>query len=276
MQKFIIAVILLLAAASCLRTPEPEIHYLSEIYYPELRGTVDHLDPDMRDLYWVNVIDLGDREDFNAGHIPFAENLELKFFIDTNGYIVNGGKAITQRYDDRWEFIIYSSSNDTIAYWAAKSIERLGYSRVRFYEGGPEDWQGTNGDFLHMNEAGFTDWYDTHFPFEDSMEVLVDVHPTSWFTGEEQLVGHLPGAVNIPAESLADTVDGSFTLKDGGVALTDSIPWRSARIVVYDSEDAKGMRAAFLAAAMELGYNNLYLFPGGYEVWLESGRELVP
>ncbi|MDF1572227.1 MAG: rhodanese-like domain-containing protein [Bacteroidales bacterium] len=275
MQKSISFIVLLLASASCIRTPDTEVFYLSEINYPELRGTINPLDPDMREQYWVNLIDLGDREDFNAGHLPFAENLELDFFIDTNGYIVNGGKAITQRYDDRWEFIIYSSSNDTIAYWAAKSIAQLGYSRVRFYKGGPEDWQGTHGDFLLMNEAGFTDWYDANFPFGDSLEVLVDVHPPSWFSGEEQLAGHLPGAENIPAASLVDTVDGVFTLKDGGMALTGRIPWRQARIVVYDSQGAEEMSKAFLAAAMELGYNNVYLFPGGYETWLECGRELA-
>lgn len=275
MQKSVSVLLLLLAVASCIRTPDPEVFYLSEINYPELRGTINQLDPDKREQYWVNLIDLGDREDFNAGHIPFAENLELGFFIDTNGYIVNGGKAITQRYDDRWEFIIYSSSNDTIAYWAAKSIGRLGYSRVRFYEGGAEDWQGVHGDYLLKNETGFTDWYDANFPFGDSLEVLVDVHPSTWFSGEEQLAGHLPGAVNIPAASLVDTVDGVLTLKNGGMALTGSIPWRTARIVVYDSQGAEEMSKAFLTAAMELGYNNVYLFPGGYESWLESGRDLA-
>lgn len=259
---------------SCIRTPDTEVHYLSEIYYQELRGTVAQLEPSIRENYWVNLIDFGDMEDFNAGHIPFAENIELHFFIDSNGYIVNDGRAITQRFDDRWEFIVYSSSNDTIAYWAAKSIERLGYSRVRFYEGGLEDWQDRYGDYLHMNEAGFNSWYNTFYPFDDTLQVLVDVHPASWFSGEEELLGHIPGAVNIPISSLVDTVNGNLTLVDGGVALKEIVSGTSARIVVYDSENSREMSKAFMAAAMELGYDNLYLFPGGYDAWIANGWEL--
>lgn len=274
MHRFYSIFLLFLLPVSCIRAPDPEVHYLTEIYYQELRGTLQQLNPSMQENYWVNVIDLGDTEDFNAGHIPFAENIELHFFIDSSGYIVNGGKAITQRYDDTWEFVVYSSSNDTIAYWAAKAIERLGYSRVRFYTGGLEDWQKRYGDFLYMNEAGFTAWYNAHFPFEDTLEVLMDIHPASWFTGEEELAGHIPGAINVPVASLVDTVNGMLTLVDGGVALTGMVPDPSARIVVYDAENSREMVEAFMAAAMELGYNNLYLFPGGYEAWLGSGGEL--
>lgn len=274
MHKIFQFTLLFVLAASCIRTPEPEIHYFQEIYYPEIKKSVQNLDTTLRDQYWVNVIDFGDRADFNAGHIPFAENIELDFFIDSNGYIVNAGRAITQRYDDRWEFIVYSSSNDSIAYWAAKAIERLGYSRVRFYVGGLRDWQQTHGDFLHMNETGFTSWYNAHFPFDDSLDVLVDVQPSAWFTGEEELAGHIPGAVNIPVASLVDTVNGVFSLVDGGSALSGVVPYTSARIVLYDTDKSRKMSEAFMAAASMMGYDSLYLYPNGYETWVDKGREL--
>ncbi len=256
---------------SCLKTPDEEVYFLSEIYFPEIKYKTGQLDSVYRSEFWINIIDFGNQEDYDAGFIDFARHIPLERLVDSSGYLVNQGKVITANYDDQWPFIVYSSSNDTIAFHIAHLIQALGYSRVYFYEGGPDDWQ-EHGAALNLTYKGFMDWYNTHHPFTDTLQFLVDVQPESWYNGSGPLEGHIPGAINIPAGTVADTLDNELVLVDDGKALTDTIPYDISKIVVYSSRECLSKEHAFLEAAQQLGYNQLYRFPSGYETWKEKGN----
>ncbi|MEX2369489.1 MAG: rhodanese-like domain-containing protein [Bacteroidales bacterium] len=264
----------LILVSSCIRTPDEEVYFLSEIYYSELRDLLVDLDESVRDEYWINFIDVGDREDYGDGYIRYAENLEMKFILDTAGVLINNGRAVKERFDEQRTCIVYSSTHDTVAYLAAQILQFLGYTKIYFYEGGITDWLA-HGDYLNMTYHGFKSWHSGSFPFEDTLVALVDIHPDPWYRGLEVLEGHIPGAINIPADSLIKMENGTFSLVDEGKFLTENIPDRSARIVVYDSEGASDKSAGFLEAAGFLEYERVYLFQSGYNEWIANGNPVV-
>jgi len=266
--------ILLLFLPGCLDTPDPEIHFLSEIYYPELDYKIGKLDPAVKSEYWLNILDFSDKSDYDAGYIDYANQIDLSRFIDTAGRLLNHGRVVTNNYDNQWPFIVYSSSNDTIAYVLANILQSLGYTQVYFYSGGTTDWL-ENGGHLNLTYEGFKAWYNNHHPFEDTMQALIDIHPYSWYRGDSILSGHIPGAINIPAADLVESSGGSYAILDSGKILTDTITDLSAKIVVYHSMGNEELSNSFLWAAAELGYTNLYLFPDGYDQWLEHGQEIT-
>jgi len=267
--KYLLLIITLIP--SCLNPEEEEVYFLSEIYFPELEYKIQKLSLADTSEFWINIIDFGTAEDFEAGHINFAQNIPLPNLVDSGGFLVNQGKVITANYDDRWDFVVYSSSNDTIAYHVANLIQSFGYRRVYYYTGGVDDWL-ENGAALQMTYEGFKKWYDQHYPFNDTMQSLIDVQDESWFNGNGPLMGHIPGAINIPAAMIADTTAGELSIVNDGVALTDTVRSKSAKIVVYTSGLASSMSESFLEAASLLGYTNLYQFPSGYEEWELHGN----
>lgn len=274
MTKTTIYILLLILSVGCIRVPESEQSYLAEIYYEELNTRISGLDESNKTNNWLNIIDFGDQTDFEAGSILYSENIEFRFLVDTSGHVLNNGRIIKERYTDQWPFVIYSSSNDTIAYYIAKLIQALGYTKIYFYEGGIKDWQEVNKDFLIIKYNAFKQWHTEQFPFEDTLMALVDPHPAKWFNGTEVLEGHIPGAMNMPVEELADTSGGFLDLINGGTLLTSQIPERNAKIVLYNSAGEEERVALFFQAAKELGYKNLFLFKNGYQEWLDGGNLL--
>ncbi len=272
-KKFIFAIFGILLLAGCLRTESTEPYYLQEIYFSELAGKVYSLADSTRDRYWIHLIDFRTREEFDAGHLPNAVNVPLSFLMDTFGYIVNSGKAITERFDKEWPVAAYYQDEDSIIYLVARTIRGLGYSQVSYYTGGIEDWQIENAEPLIMEYDGFLSW-QAHFDPADTMTFLVDIHPSTWYEGAEVLQGHIPGAINIPAGSLLDTTGGSYKLVDNGKALVEPIPYTNSTLVVYDSENTGSLGMVFLRAAADLGYNRVFYFPEGYNLWVEGGNPL--
>lgn len=257
---------------SCLRTPESEQTYRTSIYYPELSARISGLSLSNKANNWLYIIDFGNKISYDSGYIDFAENIEFRLLVDSSGHVVNNGRVIKERYDNQWPFVIYSSSNDTIAFYIARLIQAFGFQKIYYYEGGIKDWYTVNGDYLCINYSAFKTWYDANFPFGDSLQSLVDIHPSNWFEGSNVLAGHIPGALNIPTATLADTSGNTFTILNRGLALREKIPDPGTRIILYYSEGQAERAYTFIRAARELGYYRIYLFKNGYNVWLEEGN----
>ncbi len=256
--------ILLLVFTSCLRTDDPEDFFLKEIYYNDLQEKIHALDDVAGETPWLTLVDIRDNGAYDAGHIPYAENIEMKFFIDSSGYLVNQGKAITQRLDPSIPVIVYSSATDSMTYYAAKAINRLGYDRVWYYEKGVEDWQWVHGDYLCMEYNGFMKWYTNHYPF-DTLHVLIDVNPPQWFSGNQVIGGHIPGAVNLPAEKLIN----------GDIRLSDEILYDTAEIIFYDASGVTFTAKQSLNIIRDEGFFKLFLFENGYNAWIDNGGEII-
>jgi len=86
--------------------------------------------------------------------------------------------------------------------------------------------------------------------------VLVDALPPIAFAASR-----LPGAVNIPPES----VDGMADLR---------IPDRETEVVVYCANPACESSVEVAARLVELGYRNVRHYAGGKEDWRDAGLPL--
>lgn len=85
--------------------------------------------------------------------------------------------------------------------------------------------------------------------------VLVDVRREDAFAS-----GHLPGAVNLPIER---------------IGFDDPELLDRSRIIVYGQNFQSKLPTAAAKKMMRLGYENVYEFRGGVELWEQSGRSLT-
>jgi rhodanese-related sulfurtransferase len=74
--------------------------------------------------------------------------------------------------------------------------------------------------------------------------------------------GHLPGALNLPLEGLAENA-------------TRLLPDKSAAIVVYCSSSTCQNSEIAQRKLTSLGYQNVRVFRGGKAAWQEAGRNLT-
>jgi 3-mercaptopyruvate sulfurtransferase SseA len=222
----------------------------------------------------LTIIDLSDKTTFQAGHIPHALNIEIDRILDTNGYIVNDAKVLTLNFERDQSLLFYSSSNDTVEYTVAKLAEYFEYQKIYYYEGGKQEWHEVYGNSLWIEYPAFYD-YQMRNLNHDSSIFIVDVHPESWFNGEEYLQGHIPGAINIPVEQLVDYSKNEFSLSDSGKTVSSVIPQQSSTIVLYDSKLSGNKAIDFANALKIMGYKSVFLFREGYENWIENGQSVV-
>lgn len=221
------------------------------------------------------LIDVRTKADFSGGHLQNAIHLDLAAIKGSDGGLLDGGKALTDLVPDKDAMLVlycFGYGND--ADFAKLAIE-LGYKSVVRYAGGTQDWVDANGDYLVIEYEGFKAWHDAKFPFEDGENYLIDDLPEAWYTGEDTSHpgGHIPGALNLPAELFAD---GQGDPIDDGTALTDLVPNKEATLVIYCGNAACGKSLMGVKAAVKLGYRHVYRYQGGWQEWQDEGNALKP
>jgi len=85
--------------------------------------------------------------------------------------------------------------------------------------------------------------------------VLVDVR-----TREAYNIGHIPGAISMPLP----------TIRPGDPRLTNA-----KRIIVYAGGWTDPLSSAATKRMLALGYDDVYEFKGGTDVWLDAGGRLI-
>jgi len=80
----------------------------------------------------IIVVEVLPKEDYDAGHIPFAINIPVNL-LDTQAL------ALLPRKDQR--IVVYCSSFIcTASTGAARKLQSMGYTNVLDYKGGKQDW----------------------------------------------------------------------------------------------------------------------------------------
>jgi rhodanese-related sulfurtransferase len=96
----------------------------------------------------------------------------------------------------------------------------------------------------------------------DSAMTLVDALPRSYFAQQ-----HLPGAVNIVEEAVAELAP-------------SLMPDKAITVVTYCSNEACSNSLAVARRLESLGYSDVRTYPGGIEDWVAAGHptesSLVP
>jgi thiosulfate/3-mercaptopyruvate sulfurtransferase len=255
----------------------------------------DHIDrPDVRvvDARWRP--DGSGRMAWQAGHVPGSRHLDwaadLSHRPDGEDALLLAGPAQVAAslarigLGDGMTVVVY---DDTAGLFAARtwwSLRAYGLDTVRILDGGFAAWQAAGRPITKVEDeivpAAFTPRVQTRMRLTTadvrgvlgSPDVtLIDARAPAEYEGLEgnsRRLGHIPGAVNIPAA--ATTRPGTQVLRDGAqlrelmnrVNLT-----RGRRMVCYD---AAGILAAKLAFVLTLlGHDDVAVYDGGWTDWGE-------
>lgn len=226
-----------------------------------------------------------------AGHIPGA------VFLDWVGQLTDPSEAVPyqlvgpERFaavvgetgiGDGMTAVLYDDATSLYACRVWWSLAVYGFQGVRVLDGGFGAWQAT-GRPVSITQRGpgpavFTPRADPRRRlstadvrgFLGARDVLLlDVRAPTEYRGQEgkaRRLGHIPGAVNLPAPLLTGGGDGKFRpaaelerlFAAAGVT-------RDRRIITYDNVGIGATKVAF--ALMLLGHDDVAVYDGGWTEW---------
>jgi thiosulfate/3-mercaptopyruvate sulfurtransferase len=266
---------------------------------PELLATPEWLAenlgrPDLRvlDVRWR--IDGSAAGLFSTGHVPGAVHLDWREAV---AQVAEGGTAFLLASPDRiahamsragigdgTSVVIY---DDTLGYYAARvwwSLRAYGYEAARVLEGGWGAWTAAGHPVANgspgPDPAVFTPRAQMRFRLTladvrgllgaPGVQLLDARGPAEYhgLEGEATRLGHIPGAVNVPAAALhrpgtqllRDPEDLDSLLKAANVT-------RNRRLVCYDAAGIAATRLAFVLTL--LGHDDVAVYDGGWSEWGE-------
>jgi thiosulfate/3-mercaptopyruvate sulfurtransferase len=231
---------------------------------------------------------------YGAGHVPGAVHVDWRAAVTqlpegSNTFLLAPPEQMAETMaragiGDGTSVVIY---DDTLGYLASRvwwSLRAYGYDTARVLEGGWPDWVAGGhpvADGLpDVPPAPFTPRAqprqrlgisDVRDLLGSPEALLLDARgPAEYlgFEGEATRLGHIPGAVNVPAAGLH--VPGSQRLRDPAdlrAQLLKANVTRSRRLVCYDAAGASATRLAFVLTL--LGYDDVAVYDGGWSEWGE-------
>jgi thiosulfate/3-mercaptopyruvate sulfurtransferase len=250
--------------------------------------------PDLRvvDLRWR--IDGTARTLHATGHIPGAIWLDWREAVTqvpegANTFLLASPDRMAESMTragigDGTSVVLY---DDTLGYFAARvwwSLRAYGYEAARVLEGGWPAWVAGGHPVANGVPAVRPVMFTPRAQMRERLTIadvrgllgspdvqLLDARgPAEFhgFEGEAARLGHIPGAINMPAAALH--VPGTQRLRDA-TELRDMLlranVTRSRRLVCYD---ASGVGAAKLAYVLTLlGYEDVAVYDGGWSEWGE-------
>jgi thiosulfate/3-mercaptopyruvate sulfurtransferase len=270
---------------------------MSSIARPELLATTDWLAenlgrPEIRilDVRWRP--DGTARAAYVAGHLPGAMHVDWSTELADRD---EAGGAILLAAPDRVAAAMARSGvgdgttlviyDDAVSLYAARvwwSLRVYGFESARVLDGGFPAWVDEGRPLSNADvpppPAFFTPraqprlrltTADVRGLLGSPDALLIDARAPAEFRGLEgstRRLGHLPGAVNVPAGAL--TEPGSQRLRDGDALRTllhRANVSRGRRMVCYD---AAGIAAAKLAFVLTLlGHDDVAVYDGGWAEW---------
>lgn len=245
------------------------------------------------------LIEIGEKSDYDRGHIPGARFLEFEKVSTPEG---SGLDLELPPVDDLvrvFEDLGVTDQSTVVVYFgkewvtaAARVYLTLDYlglrGRSHYLDGGLPAWRST-GHKVSTEIPQFTKGKLTPHPRSDvvttvnyvSKELhqpgvaLVDVREPDCYSGEHNChfrrPGHIPGAVNIPVEAVINSDGELKNAEQLRRIFTDAGVHRGDQVITYCHI---GQRASLLyIVARELGYD-ARMYDGSYEEW--SSREDLP
>jgi thiosulfate/3-mercaptopyruvate sulfurtransferase len=270
---------------------------MSNFARPELLATTEWLSenlsrPEIRvlDVRWRP--DGTARQAYAAGHVPGASFLDWSADLvdrdDDDGVILLAGPervaAAMARagVGDGTTVVIY---DDTVGLYAARvwwSLRVYGFDSARILDGGMPAWLAESRPLSNADvpppPAFFTPraqprlrltTADVRALLGSGNSVLIDARAPAEYRGLEgstRRLGHIPGAVNMPAGILVEP--GSQRLRDAATLRSlfhRANVARGRRIVCYDAAGIAAARVAFVLTL--LGHDDVAVYDGGWSEW---------
>jgi len=265
---------------------------------PELLASTDWLAENLERPH-VRVLDVRWRPDGTArqvhghGHIPGAAHLD--WLADLSTTDEEAGGAIHLAGPDRVaaamaragvgdgaSVVIYDDTAGLVAARVWWSLRVYGLESCRILDGGFAAWTEEGRAISHAqlppSPAAFTPrsqararltTADVRALLGSPEATLLDARPPTEFRGLEgtgRRLGHIPGAINVPAVVLS--VPGGGHFRDGA-ALRDALRaaglGRSKRLICYDDSGLAAAKLAFVL--MLLGHDDVAVYDGGWAEW---------
>jgi len=178
--------------------------------------------------------------------------------------------------------ILYDSASSM---WAARvwwMLRWIGFDNAAVLDGGLQNWKATGGDTTSVvsqhQQTSLSSRLRTELfitteavvkALGDTTTKIVDALAQAQFDGSESILGlrgHIPGAVNVPAESLLDPNTGCYLSKN---RLCELLPANhDARTIVYCGS---GIAAASVAFSMcRIGFTNVAIYMPGFQKWMHD------
>jgi rhodanese-related sulfurtransferase len=192
----------------------------------------------------LTILDARPASDFTAGHIQAAVNIPL-------------GEAGTDALPKSGRITVYCSDNHcSIAEIAADKLRGMGHPDVMILDGGISEWARkgfpiAGGAIATQPRPARLSVEAAYAKIKAGTIMVLDVRPQAEFPA-----GHLPGAKNVPLETLANELAALPKDKD---------------ILVYDRQAQRSRKAAqtMLAAGLRV-----YELAGGLAGWAKKKHEL--
>ena len=242
----------------------------------------------------VKIFDLRSAEDYEAGHIPGAMNINNKEFenpdspVDGEIATVEQFEALMSSYGVTPDDVIVtyaSASKPQMAPRLIWTLQVYGHTNTYLLDGHYEQWEQAGKEIETGSGPVVTPTeYTVISPDDHSINVdkdavinkadgtvLLDARPTDEYLGEtvsegNARGGHIPGAVNVPYMSTVDE-NGLFYDADYLTELYSSVGATSDKeIIVYCQ---RGHRASHTWFVLEhiLGYDNVKVYDGSMMEW---------
>ena len=265
---------------------------------PRARGATDSLlvtPAELRDRLTrgnVVVLHIGERFDYDAGHIPGARYLPYDAISTSRG----GGLALellpAERLDSLFESLGVSDGSRIVLYWSKGwyspttrvflTLDYLGLGdRTSILDGGLAAWKAGGGPVttaippatrgtltVHLRSDVIVDARTVRASLGNTRVAIVDARDPRFYTGQAQGMhvreGHIPGAKNLPFNTLIDE-DGAFKSR---AALEKALDAAGAtadkRVISYCHI---GQQATVVYFAARLLGRDARLYDGSWDEW---------
>lgn len=227
-----------------------------------------------------------------AGHVPGAVHLDWRAAVTS---VLAGSDALLLVPPDRMAAVMSQAGvgdntsvvlyDDTLSYYAARvwwSLRAYGYESARILEGGYPAWQDggrpvVSGEVLAAPQP-FTPraqvrqrltTADVRGLLGAPDVLLIDARGPAEYHGYEgnvRRLGHIPGAVNVPAGGLH--IPGTQRLRDPNdlrEVLHMANVTRGRRLVCYDGSGVASAKLAYVLTL--LGHDDVAVYDGGWAEW---------
>jgi thiosulfate/3-mercaptopyruvate sulfurtransferase len=178
----------------------------------------------------------------------------------------------------------YSAGDGFAAAFVAYSLSRYGHTRVCILDGGLGKWQQENRPVTpvsgwarrvaftaHIREDYFIGYPELFSLKDQPGVVLIDTRPQSAYEGQASWSqpGHIPGAVNIPAQVLMD--EKNTALIKSPEDLREIFASRGVtpdKTVICSCGTGRTATLVFLILKWYLSYPRVVMYEGGFTEWI--------
>ena len=239
----------------------------------------------------VVLLHVGERADYNAGHIPGA-----RFFPYDAVSRQNEGMMLelppAAKLDTLFESLGVSDDSRVVLYWGKDwyspttrvflTLDYLGLGdRTSILDGGFAAWRSSGGQVtkdvppvgrgsltVHPKSDVIVDAKTVRAAIGDGRTAIIDARDTRFYTGEAEGMhareGHVPGARNVPFKALIDE-SGAFKSREQLESILDAAgAGPGKRVIGYCHI---GQQATMVYFAGRLLGRDVHLYDGSWDEW---------